>query len=601
MRILFALHTWHPEGRGGTEQHARSLARTLARKGHQLGIFTRCGDPSRPEYEVRTEWEGPTSITRINNCWREAPNFEWIYRNRAVHEAFMRELDSFKPDLVHVHHLTGLSTTILEEVKLRGLPLVMTFHDFWTVCPRGQRMTKELELCETVNREKCFTCLKGLWPHMFDDRVHERTVVDQRGHLAPENLANWERYTAYALNLCDVMIAPSEFHRERMLDFRLDGERLVALPHGLDQAAFDGRLRSNTRPKRIGFIGSVIPVKGVHVLVDAFRLLGREDISLEIYGEIRPHHDDKDYGERLMKQCAGDPNIHFHGAYDVDNVGRLLDKLDVLVVPSLWWETFCLTIREGLLAGIPVLASDIGAMREALDGERDGILFRCGDAEDLREKLDRVLTDDLWRERYYNRGSTVKSMEAYCEEVEALYAQAVRVSRRRKRTLVVAPPAFPSLASQHGQAVNLPWERIAISMEQHGLASVGLSSKAASDERPELALNLDLQEGERQLGHVRLRVDLSALSERASRGVQPTLPEPLPPRGADAAPAVPPPATDAPRTTKPAPVHEARPAEPPPPQQKPAPRPGVRREAVQPAGGGRRRIRFMKKSGGGRP
>jgi glycosyltransferase involved in cell wall biosynthesis len=52
----------------------------------------------------------------------------------------------------------------------------------------------------------------------------------------------------------------------------------------------------------------------------------------------------------------------------------------VLVVPSLWWETFCLTIREGLMAGVPVVASDLGAMREALDGEEHGLLFRPGDA-----------------------------------------------------------------------------------------------------------------------------------------------------------------------------------------------------------------------------
>lgn len=597
MRILFALHTWHPEGRGGTEQHARSLARTLARKGHQLGVFTRSGDPAKPEYEVHTEWEGPTSITRINNCWREAPNFEWIYRNRAVHEAFMRELDSFKPDLVHVHHLTGLSTTILEEVKLRGLPLVMTFHDFWTVCPRGQRMTKELELCETVDREKCYRCLGGLWPHMFDDRTHERTVVDQRGHLAPENLANWERYVSYALNLCDVMIAPSEFHKERMLDFRLDAERLIALPHGLDHAPFDGRLRANSRPKRIGFIGSVIPIKGVHVLVDAFRQLGREDVSLEIHGEIRSHHDDKDYGERLLKLCARDANIHFHGAYDAEQVGRILDKLDVLVVPSLWWETFCLTIREGLLAGIPVIASDIGAMREALDGERDGILFRCGDADDLREKLERVLNDDMWRERFYNRGASVKSLEAYSEEIEALYAQAVRTSRRRKRTLVVAPPAFPSLATQHGATVNLPWERIAISMEQRGIASVGLNSTAASDAQPQLTLKLDLKEGDRPLGEVRLKVDMSALSERASRGIAQETQAPLPPRPATK-PEQPAPAE---RLAAPAPEVAAKPALPEPKPELPATRPGVRRETVLPASRGRRRVRFMKKPGDGRP
>ena len=591
MRILFVLHTWNPEGKGGTEQHARALARSLSRKGHQVGVFTRTGRPARPEYEVVTEWEGPISITRINNCWREAPNFEWIYRNREVHAAFARELDSFKPDLVHVHHLTGLSMTLLEEVKLRALPLVMTFHDFWTVCPRGQRMTKDLELCETVDREKCYRCLGGLWPHMFDDRTRERTVIDQRGHLAPQVLADWERYVSYALNLCDVMIAPSEFHRERMLDFCLDAERLIALPHGLDHAPYDGRVRANSKPKRIGYIGTVIPIKGVHVLVEAFRQLGRDDCSLEIYGEIRPHHDDADYAARLKASCAGMPNIHFHGAYEPDQVGRILDKVDVLVVPSLWWESFCLTIREGLLAGIPVLASDIGAMREALDGERDGILFRVGDADDLREKLERVLSDDLFRERYYNRGGTVKSLEVYCEELEAVYAHAMRTSRKRRKSIVVAPPSFPSHAMQHGQSLSLPWEKIGVAVEQQGTVSVNLQSGVASELKPEVLLHLDLREGDRPIGQVKLRIDLGAIAMRASRGVEmaPLVPPPAPAPTSSTAP------TDAPNPT----ASAAKPVGPAvKPSAAPA-KPGVRREVLKRTGQPVRRVRIQRRTRGG--
>src|SRR5262245_28519812 len=106
MRILYAIHAWHPEGKGGTEIHAHAVARALSRKGHQIGVFARTGRPDRDEYEVSTEWEGPTSVTRINNNYRETPNFEWIYKNRRVHEAFEREITEFKPDLVHIHHLT---------------------------------------------------------------------------------------------------------------------------------------------------------------------------------------------------------------------------------------------------------------------------------------------------------------------------------------------------------------------------------------------------------------------------------------------------------------------------------------------------------------
>lgn len=518
MRILYVLHTWHPEGKGGTEMHAHAMARALARKGHQLGVFSRTGRPDRPEYEITTEWEGPVSITRINNTFRDVPNFEWIYRNRHVHEAFEKELAEFKPDLVHIHHLTGLSTTIIESMKARGLPVVLTLHDFWTVCPRGQRMTRDLKLCESIDRRQCYSCLGGLWPHIFGDLENERLVVDLRGRLSPAVLAEWDRHMSYVLNLCDVLVAPSAFHRERMLDFPLDPERIVALPHGLDHAPFDGRFRPASPPARIGFIGSVIPVKGVHILVEAFRRLGRPELSLEIHGEIAPFHDDRTYGERLRELAKGLPNVHFHGPYDAERVGTVLEGIDVLVVPSLWWETYCLTIREGLLAGIPVLASDLGAMREALDGERDGILFRAGDPDDLKEKLELLLDDAHFRTRFYNRGASVKTLDQGVEETEDVYLSAVKSARRRTKSLVVAPPSFPSWSAPGVAGIGvLPWDRVGVTVRQQGPAAVSVATRLPTQDRPAMGVQLQIREGDRVVGAVDLDVDLGAFAEAGTR------------------------------------------------------------------------------------
>ena len=161
MRILFALHTYLPEGRGGTEVHVHTLAKRL-RGSHAVRVVCREGDPRQAGLRghARSTYEG-IEVVRINNLHGWAPDFEWIYKNGRVHELFERELVAFKPDLVHVHHLTGLSTTIVETIKAGGLPLVMTLHDFWTVCPRGQRITKELDICENVDRNICFHCLGG--------------------------------------------------------------------------------------------------------------------------------------------------------------------------------------------------------------------------------------------------------------------------------------------------------------------------------------------------------------------------------------------------------------------------------------------------------
>lgn len=520
MRVLKVLHAWHPEGTGGTEVHARALAKDLAEAGHPVGVFARTCRPGQREYSLTVDWDGPVSILRVNNTFKQIPTFEWIYRNRGVHEGFLRSLDSFKPDLVHVHHLTGLSSTIVEEVKLRKLPLVMTLHDYWMVCPRGQRMTSDLELCEDVDREKCYRCLGSLWGHIFHDRGSERTVVDIRGRLSPAVLAEWDRHTAYILNLCDLLIAPSEFHRERMLDFPLDPERIIAVPHSLPWFSQETARPASRPPRRIGFLGSVSPVKGVHVLIEAFLKLDRSDLELHIHGAESPVHGDDSYKKRLRGLAGGDPRIHFRGPYGIEEVPGILADLDVLVAPSVWWESFCLTIREAMLAGVPVVASDHGAMREALDGEEDGLLFRPGDPEDLARVLTRLLGDEDLRARLGSRKSSVKSPRVHLREMVDLYERAGRISAARAPSLAVAPPVFPA-PLEPAPLPPVPWKDVTFTLKQDGPAAVAVTASMPNPKQPVLGLKLRVLDRDREVSAVQLDVDLAALdpARRVSRTV----------------------------------------------------------------------------------
>ena len=523
MRILKVIHAWESESRGGTEVHAADVGRALGARGHQVGVFSRTARPGRPEYEVKTDAHGKIGITWVNNTFRDAPSFSWTYRNEAIHAGFEREIEEFEPDLVHIHHLTGLSTTIIEAVKARGLPCVVTLHDFWTCCPRGQRMMKDLHLCEDLDRTRCYSCLGGMWPHMFPDQESEPQVVNNRGEVSPRNLAEWDRHMAYILNLCDAIIVPSVHHRERMLEIPLDPGRVIAVPHGLDHAPFSDEARPLAPVRSIGFIGTVIPVKGVHVLIEAFLAMKRRDLKLEIFGEIRTHHDDLHYESRLRERIESASNITLRGAYEPEDVPGILKQIDVLVVPSLWWESFCLTIREGQLAGVPVLASDLGAMREALDGEQDGILFRAGDPVDLREKLGRIVEDDEYRAQYMNRGQNVRSMSDYVEELEEIYSECVRISRARRGDLVVAKPFFaddtqPAVDLQSIQLSAVPWDDIAVSMSQKGSAAFAVQTRLPSGEVPSLGLGVTVTGGGKEVGRLDLSVDLAPLGAALQGG-----------------------------------------------------------------------------------
>ncbi len=378
MRILFVAAGFVPQSRGGTELHARDLARGLMDLGHEVLVFCREGDVARPDYDVRRYAVDGIPVVALNYNFQDAASFRWIHRNERIEAAFCETIDAWKPDLVHVHHLTCLSTGILDRVAERGAKLVMTLHDFWMVCPRGQRIRKDLEVCVELDRDRCARCLKELWPH-FDITGEGLRALD------PELRARLLR--------CDLLISPSRAHGQRMAEFGLDADRMVTVPHGLSSRGFERARRPREFVRTIGFIGSVIPSKGTHILVEAFNRLARKEVRLTIHGDAPNFHGDSGFEGRLRDLAHPWLDVRFAGGYEPATVPEILREIDLLVVPSLWWESFCLTIREAQLAGVPVIATEMGGMREAFEPGRGGVFVRPGDPEQLRSVLADLVDD----------------------------------------------------------------------------------------------------------------------------------------------------------------------------------------------------------------
>lgn len=447
MRILYVLHAFPPEAWGGTELHVRALARVLA-KNHEIRIFCRSGDARRPHGHIARSVDQGLKITRFNNLFADAVSFESIYKNEAAHRAFEAEIDDFSPDVVHFQHFTMLSITMVHACRLRRIPVVFSSHDFWTICPRGQRLTADLKLCERIDRNKCYTCLSSIWPQWLGNRLLEPTVRGIHGDLVPEVMAKFDREMAATFDLCDVIVSPSNFHRERMLEYGLKKDRVVAIPHGLDHSSFNYQRNPRDPVRVIGYIGTVIPTKGVHVLIEAFRLLKEPGLELHIHGDTPSFHEKKSYLYELKSLAMGIPDpVRFLGHYDHDQVARILSTIDILVVPSLWWETFCLTIREAMVAGVPVVASDIGAMREAVETHRSGLCFRTGDATDLARVISRLVRDSNLRASLAGRRNDVKSIEINAEDYLDVYNRAKNSAQQRREDAKVTVPSFPKEAA----------------------------------------------------------------------------------------------------------------------------------------------------------
>ena len=161
----------------------------------------------------------------------------------------------------------------------------------------------------------------------------------------------------------------------------------------------------------IGFIGTVMPSKGVQTLIQAFNKLRVKNIKLDIYGPIR-------YQQSELKQlCNGNSNIIFHGSYKHKNVPQILSTLDIVVVPSIWPEPYGLVVQEALFANKVIIASNIGGIPEQLIDGKNGYLFPAGNSHELATKLRKII-DNLGNIK--NKLDFSHNQQTLTEEVCAL-------------------------------------------------------------------------------------------------------------------------------------------------------------------------------------
>jgi len=291
MRVLVVVHGFPPDALGGSELYAQATSLELQRRfGDEILVVTRDADPQRPEYSIRRAERDGVTIAWVNNTFRAIRSFEETYRNEAITAAAERLIDAFQPDVAHIHHLTCLSTTIVPSLARRSVPIVLTLHDYWLMCHRGQLLDTSYRQCDGPD-SGCHACLGiagGVGPIGFIGAGIVRTIerrlpiapglrrsVERAGRLlARDSAADSEarRRVEHMRAVCaDVsqFLAPSQIVRDRFVAFGIDPGKIMVSPYGVDPAPFQTVPRERRRPLQIGFLGSLMISKGPDVLLRA--------------------------------------------------------------------------------------------------------------------------------------------------------------------------------------------------------------------------------------------------------------------------------------------------------------------------------------------
>lgn len=364
MNILQVIHGYPPHYMAGSEVYTWNLCRELARS-HRVTVFTRIENPYRAHYLVADSVEDGVAIRRVNK-----PARDYIlndkYLDKEMDRVFRETMDEVRPQVVHFGHLSHLSSQLLAIAKGEfGVQVVYTLHDFWLGCPLGQLIRPDLTICPGPSTKACLDCMRVAFKGWIDRpqieayRWHMRTMLE---HV-------------------DVFLSPSRTLVKFFSDLGVPRHKLRLSHYGFDHdriAAVSGPRQ--TGPLRIGFMGRVIPVKGIGLLLRAF-CATNGPATLNVWG---PAGGDLRW---LVEMTGGDARVVFRGTYHNGEIQQVLEDVDVMVVPSIWLENSPLVIQESFLANRPVITSDAGGMSELVEDGVNGLLFPLGDERALRDLL----------------------------------------------------------------------------------------------------------------------------------------------------------------------------------------------------------------------
>jgi glycosyltransferase involved in cell wall biosynthesis len=330
-----------------------------------------------------------------------------------------RELDALiertRPDVVHVHNtLPQISPAIYYAASKQGVPVVQTLHNYRLLCANGLLM-RESVVCEACVGKAI------AWPavrHACYRQSRAATIAVVASTVLHRSIGTFRRQVARYIAMC-------EFSRAKLLQAGVPHDRIVLKPN----FALDRHAAYDLRAPRSGavFVGRLSAEKGIEVLINAWK---DSPVGLQLMG-----------GGQLSEalHAAASPAVHVRGFVSDPELANAMRSAQFLVLPSLVYEGFPMVIAEAFAAGLPIIASRLGAMAELVREGETGLHFNPADAADLAAKVRWAATHPevmhqmsinarATYERYYTpQANYVRLMEIYDEARRVTPTRGTRV------------------------------------------------------------------------------------------------------------------------------------------------------------------------------
>ncbi len=392
MRVALVTHQFFPDYYTGVERLTLNLANQLRRMGHEVTVVTSAehANGGAPAYAYDGTWVRTVSAGEVDLArpWNQDPRVV----DRLV-DVFREE----SAEVVHVMQPMRLPQAF-EAAERLALPVVAHIPDFGYLCARVNLLRVDGSRCPTAAHGAACVSACGI-----DSGV--------------------ERYAwgTTLLARAAAVVSPCRWTIERHAAEGFDTSHWQHIPWGTDYAIHGSRRgRAPDGELVLGFLGTLLRHKGPRVAIEALQQLGDRPVRLLLYGGS---FHEKEYERELRRLAAGDERIVFAGSYDHAELATILAGLDAVVIPSLWFENLPTVGLNAVAAGVPVIAADVGGLRELVDDYRCGFTYAADDAGALAALL-RDLCDG--RERLDEVRKTLvlpPSIEEEALRIESIYTE----------------------------------------------------------------------------------------------------------------------------------------------------------------------------------
>ena len=383
----------------GADKHFLDLVELLRANGNEVAVFA-MDHPKNNFSPWKKYFLSYVGYNREDSTfWQKFKGVFRIFYSLEAKRKIAKLLNDFQPDIVHIHNIYHqISPSILPEIKKRGIPVVMTVHDYALICP------DYLMECNSRNWEEIKT---DGWLSFVLNRCFKNSYA--KSLIAVLSFYFHKYLDIYDKNI-DLYISPSTFTKNILVKNGLVEDKIIILPHFHTADIYDKKIQTDSNEKYVLYAGRISADKGVYELVDTFRKMS--NVSLYLAGKK-----DENF---ILKETK---NIHYVGFLSHEQLSRYIKNSLFLVSFSYLPETFGLVALEAASNAKPFVGLDNGAYGEIVENGQDGYI--CQNTDEMQEKIEKLVYDEglriLFSRKALKKSARFSSQKYYEEIMHAFY------------------------------------------------------------------------------------------------------------------------------------------------------------------------------------